>query len=69
MKNINQKQLASTFAEGLSEMKKGLEKIKESEKLYENDPWFFDWVVILSERIKVFETASSHELNIVSKHD
>lgn len=69
MKNPIENPLTSTFRDGLEQMKTGLEKIKQAEKLYENDPWFFDWIAILSERIKVFETASSHELNITPDLD
>ena len=66
MENLMINPLASTFTEGLAEMKKGLEKVKSSEKLFESDPWIWDWITIISERIKILETAASHELNMDS---
>lgn len=57
-------ELEMQFADGLDQMRDGLEKIKASESLYKNDPWFFDWVALMEARLKVLKTAAEHELNI-----
>ena len=57
-------ELEMQFADGLDQMRDGLEKIKASENLYKNDPWFFDWVALMEARLKVLSTAADHELNI-----
>lgn len=57
-------ELEMQFADGLDQMRDGLEKIKASENLYKNDPWFFDWVALMEARLKVLSTAAEHELNI-----
>lgn len=64
MNSKTQTQDEINFADGLNQMKDGLEKIKSAEKLYENDPWFFDWLSAMDARIKVLKTASEHELEI-----
>lgn len=65
MKNlIPVTELEAQFVDGLDQMKDGLEKIKASESLYKNDPWFFDWVALIEARINVLKTAAEHELNI-----
>lgn len=57
-------ELEIQFVDGLDQMKDGLEKIKASESLYKNDPWFFDWVALIEARINVLKTAAECELNI-----
>lgn len=64
---IKSTELAELFTNGVEDLKGGLEKVKASEQLFNNDPWFFDWIQILESRIKVLETAGECELPPLKK--
>lgn len=52
------------FKAGLDEINSGLNKIKDAECLFLDDPWYGDFILILESRIRILQTAAEHELDI-----